>query len=226
MMRRWRALMRVRRARRTRVPDGLQPELRVLLVSEGKHEQAGALLRLLERCCQGTIIQATHAKLSDPQIKSSNGASQGTMKRAIRWAQHAEAEGFQACVVLLDEDGSGSRVGEMDAAQESPLCGLPRAMGVAVRTFDAWMLADETAVSRALGRKIQRQKDPEKIKNAKDVFEKLLGNRAGISQAEAYASIAATARLTELEARCPVGFQPFTARLRALGAAANLNTER
>ncbi|MDQ3440346.1 MAG: hypothetical protein M3478_08365 [Planctomycetota bacterium] len=44
---------------------------------------------------------------------------------------------------------------------------IPRAMGVAVLTFDAWMLADEQALTMVLSRPIQRQPDPERIGDAK-----------------------------------------------------------
>ncbi len=190
--------------------------MRVLIVSEGKHEQGGALLNLVARSCPGFALEATHANLSDPRIKSSNGGSRGTMKRAIRWVQDAEARGFDACVLVLDEDGERSRVAEIDEAQASDLSALPRALGVAVRTFDAWMLADETAIAAALGRPIRRQKDPEPLKDPKDAFRALLGQDPGPSQSEAYEEVARRLRLFILEKRCPRGFAPFANRLRSL----------
>lgn len=84
-------------------------------------------------------------------------------------------------------------------------------------TFDAWMLADETALSAVLSRQVPREPDPERVKDAKRVCT-ALRDEAGtdMSLAELYAALAERIDLDVLVGRCPLGFEPFAGRLRAM----------
>ena len=94
---------------------------------------------------------------------------------------------------------------------------LPRAMGVAIRMFDAWMLADERALTQILGYRINRQSDPETIRNPKQICaELLIESPTQISQREMYARISSSIGLDILSDRCPLGFRPFAAYVRKL----------
>ena len=91
-------------------------------------------------------------------------------------------------------------------------------MGVAVLTFDAWMLADEQALTMVLSRPIQRQPDPERIGDAKGSCIALRdesGSELGL--AELYAELATVINLDVLQSRCPLGFAPFAERTRRMG---------
>lgn len=88
---------------------------------------------------------------------------------------------------------------------------------VAVRTFDAWMLADEAALTVVLSQQVNQQPVPERLPRPKTVCADIL-KAAGSSMplSDLYAAVAAEADLDVLETRCPRGFAPFAARVREL----------
>lgn len=92
-------------------------------------------------------------------------------------------------------------------------------MGTAIRSFDAWMLADEQCLTRALNRAdhpVCRQPDPEEITEPKRACTDLCND--GMALADLYTNIAATINLDALRNRCPRGFAPFAARVCGLSA--------
>ena len=92
-----------------------------------------------------------------------------------------------------------------------------RALGVAVRSFDAWMLADEQALTTALGYTVSRQSEPEAIRNPKELCARLLQKSAKtLTQTEMYEAVAKAADTDTLQERCPHGFAPFARRVREL----------
>ena len=44
---------------------------------------------------------------------------------------------------------------------------LPRALGLAIKSFDAWVLADEVAMSTIVGHTVDRQRDMESLRDPK-----------------------------------------------------------
>lgn len=195
--------------------------MKVLIVAEGIHELGrgecpGALEIMIRRLHVGPIeCNPQPVKLNT--IHAHHGKSKGYEKKAIRWLLEAQEQGYDALVLLIDEDGRAERLTEINQAQETRLATIRRAMGVAIRTFDAWMLADEQALGRALGQTVQRQKEPEAQPDPKRVcLELLMGGELVITQAEMYAAVAREADCRILEARCPKGFAPFAQRVREL----------
>jgi hypothetical protein len=145
------------------------------------------------------------------------GEGRGFVKRTLAWIRFAEQNGFAALVLVIDQDGCREREEELETAQADSHVTLPRALGVAIRTFDAWMLADEVALSRALACEIPRQKDPESLRDPKRVCRNLLDESGGpMSQADLYAAIADFADLDLVAQRCPRGFAPLRERIRRL----------
>ena len=188
--------------------------MRVLVVAEGKHERGGALEELLKRLGDR---QATFEsdRVQNNRIHTHPGKGQGYFKRAIRWLLEAQKRGVDALVLLIDEDGQSKRVEQINAAQESPQSALPRALGVAIRTFDAWMLADEKALTDVLGRQIDKQPDPESVRDPKHQCADLLASSSSrIAQSEMYARVCRCLDLDVLRARCRRGFGPFAERVR------------
>lgn len=190
--------------------------MRVLVVSEGKHERSGALENLLKR------LGGQHAtfeldRVSNKEIHAFHGQGKGYFKRALRWLLEAEKRGVDALVLLIDEDGQQERVRQINDAQDSTQFPLSRALGVAIRSFDAWMLADERALTRVLGYEITKQPDPETIRDPKQQCADLrTGGSSGISQSEMYAEISSCLDLDVLCTRCRRGFGPFAGRVRRL----------
>lgn len=196
--------------------------MRVLIVSEGKHEigdesGVGVLEQLVRRLLPERDLEFHCDKWSNPDIHALNGKGQGLFKRAARWMLEANRRGYDAVVLVTDEDGFHQRRSELDQAQHWKDAPLPHACGLAIRSIDAWLLADDVALSRALGRTIERQKDPERIREPRPLLRQLCIS-TGIEEdpARTYVKVASTCDLSVLENRCPKGFRPFAARVRGL----------
>ncbi|OHB78211.1 MAG: hypothetical protein A2Z25_23535 [Planctomycetes bacterium RBG_16_55_9] len=184
------------------------------MVSEGKHEQSGALENLLKRL-GATQASFLFDKVSNRAIHAFHGKGPGYFKRAIRWLKEAENRQVDALVFLIDEDGKSERIAQIRNAQDSLVSRLPRAMGVAIRTFDAWMLPDEKTLSQVLGYNVNRQHDPETILNPKQVCKDLLTKSQNrLAQREMYKAISHEIDIDILCDRCPSGFKPFAAAVR------------
>ena len=170
--------------------------------------------RLLARSAQFECERVSSARVRTHQKPGREG---GYVKRILAWIRYATNRNFDAIVLVVDEDGQRKRIDEFNLAQSDERVALPRAIGVAIRTFDAWMLADERALSNCLGDPVNRQRNPETIRNPKQVCVEILKERSKlISQSELYAAVAADLDLQALERRCPAGFAPFAARVRCL----------
>ena len=122
---------------------------------------------------------------------------------------------MDALVFLIDEDGKAERIAQIRDAQKSLLSQLHRAMGVAIRMFDAWMLADEKTLTHVLDYDVNRQPDPETIRDPKKVCKDLLTNsHLRMSQSEMYAKVSSEIDLDILCDRCQSGFRPFATLVR------------
>jgi hypothetical protein len=192
--------------------------MKALIVSEGKHEQSGALETLVRRLGGG---EATYEqdKVSNPKVHAFHGRGDGYYKRAVRWLLEAQKRDFDVLIVVIDEDGRRERATQMTEAQNSTLSHLRRALGVAIRTFDAWMLADEAALTQVLGYVVNQQPAPEGIRDPKQTCADLLRDSAeAMSHSEMYSRIARRIDINILSQRCPAGFGPFSSRVRAVFA--------
>jgi hypothetical protein len=197
--------------------------MRVLVVGEGSHELGnpeivGALptlfLRLFARVAN---IECESVRSPKVRIHLRPGKGHGFLKRGLAWIRFAEREQFDALVFLIDEDGDSERPTAIDACQSEVRFSFPRAMGVAIRSFDAWILADEQALAKVLGIDVHRQTDPESNSDPKAACESLrTGFATELSPTIMYAQIAASADLELVAKRCPKGFAPFAFRVRML----------
>jgi hypothetical protein len=190
--------------------------MKVLLVAEGKHELGGALETLVRRLSP-LALEVEHDRVSNDKIHAHHGKGQGFFKRAVRWILEARKRGYEALVLVVDEDGHRERVKELDDAQEYSGIEFRRALGIAIRTFDAWMLADEEALTSVLEYPVQRQPSPETVRDPKEVCKQLLAaSTIGIPQAEMYNRLAQAITFRLLKERCAKGFAPFAERVRSL----------
>lgn len=196
--------------------------MKVLIVSEGNHELAGALETIVRRVT-GITAPIDLLKVSDPAVRVHHGKGPGYFKKAIRCLLYAAERGYDALVLLIDQDDQVDRRRQLSDAQDDLRLGtIPRAMGVAVITFDAWMLADEQALTKVLSRPVQRQPDPERIRDAKSACV-ALRDEAGsaLSLTDRYAELASEIDLNVLESRCPLGFEPFARRAQQMAKQLN-----
>jgi hypothetical protein len=191
--------------------------MKVLIVAEGKHEWSGALVNLVKRL-GGQNTAFDQARVADKKIHALHGKGQGYSKKALRWVLEAQKRGFDAIIFLIDEDGNRERTRQIQEAQENDrISQLPRAMGVAVKTFDAWMLADEKALSEVIGSLVQRQPEPESISDPKQVCQDLLSRSVRkMSQSEMYSELSNRIDLEILSNRCKIGFRPFSINIQTL----------
>ncbi len=195
--------------------------MKVLVVAEEAHEREGALPALIRRLNPAIKdVECEYANAA--KVRAFRGKGDGFYKRALRWLIEAENRGHDALIFLIDRDGHKNRSQQMDKAQDN-IEGtmLPRAMGVAVEAFDAWILADPRALSKVLGCNVQQQPDPETIKaqTAKARCVELLGeSQSGLRPREMYAEVLQTADLETLGKRCKRGFQPFAERVSNLSS--------
>lgn len=191
--------------------------MRVLIVAEGKHERTEALERLVRRLSCTQNLECETDRISKKTIHAFHGPGQGFFKRSIRWLLEAEKREFDALILLIDEDGHGERSEQINGAQATDVTPLPRALGVAVRTFDAWMLADEQALTRVLGFNVQRQRTPESIPDPKQQSAALLEQSShALTLTELYTAIANVTNPEIMKERCPRGFRPFAQRISAM----------
>lgn len=199
--------------------------MKVLVVSEGPHELGdndtkGALIVLTSRLLDEDVT-FDREKVSSPRVRVHRqpGRGRGSEKRALAWIRFAEREGYDAIILVIDQDEDTDRKQEFERAQQHTLFLLPRALGVAIRSFDAWMLADEQALSHVLEMNIDLPPNPEAERDPKGRCEELRKNaNAQLSPREMYSEIAKRTDTAKLEARCPNGFAPFAGRVRALNS--------
>lgn len=188
--------------------------MRVLLVSEGESELGGALETLVKNLGL-TEADITCDRVSRQSLHAVHGKGKGYFKRTVRWMLEAQKNGYDGLILVIDEDGKPERIQEIKEAQEhltNKIAGLRGACGVAVRSFDAWMLTDEKALTEGLGRTVNCQSDPERNRDPKKAFDELANS--DLPRGELYAAIAEKIDLELLEKRCPKGFAPFAGRIR------------
>lgn len=197
--------------------------MKILVISEGPSElgaspDTSSLVQLTKRLISDDEIDFTCRRVSDPavHIHRPRGKHADYERRALGWVRFAERERFDALVFVIDQDGKSERQTGIENAQTHSHFSLPRAMGVAIRTYDAWFLADERALTSILGHEIKRQKQPERLKAPKDVVQKLLSEQDGSGAAKFYFELAGIVDLERLTERCPKGFAPFRSRVESL----------
>jgi len=167
------------------------------------------------RFWRGTEFSCTRRKVSDRVVQqvAFHGKSANYEKRLLLWLRYAEREGFNGLVLVVDEDGEADRRKGINKAQShTKFSTLPRAFGLAVRSFDAWMLADEQALTHVLEKTIDCSRDPEEIPDPKNDCKTLLDTQSQpFSQTDFYTKIAEVADLDKIARRCPKGFASFRA---------------
>lgn len=182
--------------------------MRLLAFVEGKHEGVRAAAHVAEPSdlseALPTLIQRLIPFPVEVDVRRFNDRSLRHIRGGGRMgSQHtrkvlaaicaAETSGYDAAVILVDEDGDPARVAAMTAAQaEVSVTTLPRACGAAIRTFDAWMRADEQALSRSLdGHPVTRSRAPERLSDPKLEMQSIhIASSVGRSLASIYADIA------------------------------------
>lgn len=190
--------------------------MKILVVSEGRNELQGALVALVRRSLGRPDVEFETDEVKR-QVGRIHGSGDRFARKVLMWVREAERRGFDALVLVVDRDGDPERQKQFAVAQDDTRLSLPRALGIAVETFDAWALADEVALSSVLSQSIQRQPDPESLRDAKTTCDDLIAKSdCGLGRSEVYARVASVVDLSVLAVRCPKGFGVFADRLQRL----------
>lgn len=190
--------------------------MKILLVSEGASELAGALKTLVQRLGLNES-EIEQKRVSDSKLHAHHGKGKGYFKRSLRWMLQAQKEGYDALILVIDHDDRAERKNELDEAQAYQATTIPRALGVAIKTFDAWMLADEVALTAILNRNIQRQPSAEELADPKSLIQQIAEEANWSDEiAVLYTQISERVDLTVLRQRCERGFGVFAQRVEGL----------
>jgi hypothetical protein len=218
--------------------------LKVLVISEGPHElghkhdvflddgELPALPILVRRLVEARVAMSFtcrplktvgKARVNDIVKTTVEARAAGLARKVLQGLTEAKIDGFDAVVVLIDRDGDpdSKRLVPLQRGRDSHWARIPVcAVGTAVETFDAWMIADPGAIEKAGGDKSKHRPDPEKLngkegtdKHPKDWAAKIFGGGKGLG--EAYATVAAHVDIEHLRKSCPKGFAPFADDVRA-----------
>ena len=210
-------------------------QVKVLVLGEGAHELGHrlneplsvedllALPSLIERLLNSPKTACYECRPFRLVGRARGGRARSYKRKVMNAIEQASIKGFAAVVILIDRDRQPDkdRIGALAAGRDSVLrAGSPPcAVGTAVETFDAWMIADGKAIGGAGGDQSRSHPSPEKLdgreqsgRHPKDVVERIFGGRAGL--ARKYAIVAAEMDLALLEKCCPNGFRPFAEEIR------------
>ncbi len=185
-----------------------------LIVGEGPHERFGAMENIVKQVCP-SCTEFDSDRVANNEIHTHHGRGAGMMKRAIRWIIEADKRGYDALVLLVDQDNYPDRLSEIEDAQiwEGNL--FPRALGVPIRTFDSWMLADINAVRKVASVTVNEVKELDRVNKGKEVA-RAITESLDVALADFYADVARELDVEVVAGKCGRGFSPFLDRLRNL----------
>jgi len=113
---------------------------------------------------------------------------------------------------LVIRDADNKNPGELINRMQSKISNrhypFPVKLLVAVQELEAWLLADESAVSVVTGKKAPKIQNPEKLSDPKQRLKNVLSDAKISYTAEIARKIAARAKIEILESRCP-SFREF-----------------
>ncbi len=203
---------------------------------DGQPDRKGAVTilvrRLLEEKLRRTIAESEIVTRALPRVNRRSTAQSGYEYKVRDAIVEARISKCSAVVIVVDRDGTspGLRLtalaaGRALADQQGEALAGKTALGVAVETVEAWLLADETALNAALDPHppAATTPSPELLdgaarspKHPKTQLRSLL-DRARREVSWPYDEIAEKVRLDVLAARCPAGFAPFATEVKARG---------
>ena len=204
------------------------------MLGDGPNELDRDWGHLLEADRLPALPRLVHRLLGEPagakydarlfrRIEHVRGKGDVWRKKAEAAISLAQEHGFDAVVIVVDRDRD-SKGGKcrpvFDGRDGMPGLGYPPcAVGCAIETFDAWMIADGKAVGAAGGDAARSHPSPESLDqeegtggHPKDRAIELFGS--GRELTGAYAKVAAHVDLDLLEKLCPEGFAPFAEDVR------------
>jgi Domain of unknown function (DUF4276) len=203
---------------------------------EGEPDRKGAVTilvrRLLEEKLGREVKEWEMESKPLPRVNRRSPTLSGYEHKVRDAIIDARISGCTAVVVVVDRDGTrpGMRLtaladGRAHAERDGEALAGKTAIGVAVETVEAWLLADEAALNAALDPDppAVTTPSPEQLDgpartetHPKTCLRQLL-DRSRREVSWPYDEIAERVRLDLLAARCPEGFAPFADEVKARG---------
>ena len=116
-------------------------------------------------------------------------------------------EGLPVDNAIVVRDADHKNPNDLIARMENRISGrsypFPRHLLVIVQELEAWLLADEEALSAATGKPQKRIPEPEAVNDPKARLEMILSDAGFVYTAEVARKIASAARADVLSVRCP-----------------------
>ena len=205
----------------------MSPEDTVVVEIFGDGKTEVRLDTELQRPSKGVLSILVYKLCGKPQrmrVKSMPypHLQRGSLSQKVRFArQQAAYNGSQAVVFVVDTEGNlKDKRRELEKGRKQGPAKLPMAVGVAHPCIESWLLADCTAIRRALGLKRtpnvpETPEDlPAPCKDRDNNPKTELARIAGVSRKEASAKekdeiATAMNDLDLVRGRCPVSFKPF-----------------
>ena len=160
--------------------------------------------------------------LRNIRTNQTGGAGPKWGKKVKAAVLRARQSGAKGVAIVADRDGTGQeRLRQMEAARDAldSTAWVPCALGLAIETFDAWMIADAHALREAGAIAAAPHPNPEGLdgreasgRHPKDYAATQFGQQSGLG--EKYADIAAALDIAALERACPRGFGAFAREVR------------
>lgn len=171
------------------------------LVVEGHYDEA-ALKELIQKCAQGKIDVIGRQWGGKVQLM-------GKFPKSLKEFQYSGLN-FKKALVICDADNKDPArlIKTMESKISRKTYPFPIKLLVAVQELEAWLLADENALSAVTGKKPRIIPRPEQLNDPKEKLKKALSD-AGIAYTREVARrIATGAKVETIESRCP-SFKKF-----------------
>lgn len=203
--------------------------LRILVLGDGPNELDREWGELTASGRLPPLPQLIHRLLGEPgglryearlfrRVEHARGKGHAPEKKTKAAIFMAKQMGYHALAIVRDKDRQDlavklTPIAKLRGQMAGDLSNPPCAVGCAIETFDAWMIADGKAIGKAGGDAGRSHPAPENLKGeentgkhpkdrAREVF-------APGSLTAAYAVVAQHVDLDLLEKLCPQGFAPF-----------------
>jgi len=205
----------------------------VLVLGDGANELGASPGVLIGPEDLPALARLVHRLLNQParvryrmgrfiEIEHARGKGDAFEKKTKAAILKARSLGFRAVVIVRDKDRKAlaARLAPLARGRDAAATGqVACAVGLAVETFDAWMICDGKAVGTAGGDGSRSHPDPESLdgqestgRHAKDRAVELFGSADVLTKR--YAQVAACVDLSLLAKCCPQGFAPFATEVR------------
>jgi hypothetical protein len=182
-------------------------------------EELPALPRLVHRLL-GEPEEVTYTCRRFKTVPRVRARGDRLARKAKSAIQQAKRDGFSAAVIVIDRDRAANRrrIHSLGTGRDEMQYSStpPCAVGMAVETFDAWMIFDADAARKAGGDHTKCHPNPEALsrkegtgEHPKDVAAAVFGGKQGLGTA--YAAVASGVDLGRLKQVCHEGFAPFAA---------------